>query len=194
MRPGGTVRCTDRRTGLCVLPGHDPCQRVQHQHEPSATGVYTSTAVPVDFNLALNDRGQLSLAKPTNWTGQRASMGELQLSQGEVVQATIGLMTALKEYDNYVKDIQIYAQVISTQFGIAVDKLELMDDRRDEKILFQHEIFHHQRFLIQFSVGSLPHPGIMKSIELFGTKVAPVVRKELASRAAAGARTAEAVN
>src|SRR6185295_5587393 len=49
-----------------------------------------------------------------------------------------------------------------------------------EKILFQHEIFHHQRFLIQFSVGSLPHPGIMKSIELFGTKVAPAVRKALA--------------
>jgi probable LLM family oxidoreductase len=63
-----------------------------------------------------------------------------------------------------------------------------------EKILFQHEIFHHQRFLIQFSVGSLPHPGIMKSIELFGTKVAPVVRKELASRAATGAKAAEPVN
>jgi probable LLM family oxidoreductase len=51
-----------------------------------------------------------------------------------------------------------------------------------EKILFQHEIFHHQRFLIQFSVGSLPHPGIMKSIELFGTKVAPAVRKALADK------------
>jgi probable LLM family oxidoreductase len=54
-----------------------------------------------------------------------------------------------------------------------------------EKILFQHELFHHQRFLIQFSVGALPHPGIMKSIELFGTKVAPAVRKALADKAAA---------
>ncbi len=49
-----------------------------------------------------------------------------------------------------------------------------------EKILFQHEIFGHQRFLIQFSVGALPHAGLMHSIELFGTKVAPVVRRELA--------------
>ena len=48
-----------------------------------------------------------------------------------------------------------------------------------EKILFQHEIFHHQRFLIQFSVGSIPHKDLMHSIELFGTKVAPVVRKAL---------------
>lgn len=48
-----------------------------------------------------------------------------------------------------------------------------------QKILFQHEIFHHDRFLLQFSVGTMPHKKIMRSIELFGTKVAPVVRKEL---------------
>jgi probable LLM family oxidoreductase len=46
-----------------------------------------------------------------------------------------------------------------------------------EKILFQHEVFGHQRFLIQFSVGPLPHASLMRSIELFGTKVAPAVRK-----------------
>jgi probable LLM family oxidoreductase len=50
-----------------------------------------------------------------------------------------------------------------------------------EKILFQHEIFGHQRFLCQFSVGALPHDKLMHSIELFGTKVAPAVRKALAN-------------
>jgi probable LLM family oxidoreductase len=55
-----------------------------------------------------------------------------------------------------------------------------------EKILFQHEIFRHQRFLIQFSVGTLPHPSIMRAIELFGTEVAPAVRAEVARRTAAG--------
>jgi len=49
-----------------------------------------------------------------------------------------------------------------------------------EKILFQHEIFHHDRFLVQFSVGTMPHHQIMRSIELLGTEVAPAVRKELA--------------
>ena len=48
-----------------------------------------------------------------------------------------------------------------------------------EKILFQHEIFQHQRFLIQFSVGAIPHKDLMHSIELFGTRVAPAVRKAL---------------
>ncbi|HCI70782.1 MAG TPA: LLM class flavin-dependent oxidoreductase [Balneola sp.] len=48
-----------------------------------------------------------------------------------------------------------------------------------DKILYQHEVFGHDRFLMQMSVGSVPHKKMMKSIELFATKVAPVVRKEL---------------
>ena len=48
-----------------------------------------------------------------------------------------------------------------------------------EKILFQHSIFGHDRFLIQFSVGTLPHADVMRSIELFGTEVAPLVHREL---------------
>jgi probable LLM family oxidoreductase len=53
-----------------------------------------------------------------------------------------------------------------------------------EKILFQHEIFGHQRFLAQMSVGSLPHDRVLRSIELLGTKVAPAVRDEIARRSA----------
>jgi len=53
-----------------------------------------------------------------------------------------------------------------------------------DKILFQHGIFGHQRFLAQMSVGSLPHDQALRSIELFGTEVAPAVRAEVARRAA----------
>jgi probable LLM family oxidoreductase len=59
-----------------------------------------------------------------------------------------------------------------------------------EKILFQHEIFGHQRFLVQFSVGTLPHASIMRSIELFGTEVAPVVRREIERRGTGSASAA----
>jgi probable LLM family oxidoreductase len=48
-----------------------------------------------------------------------------------------------------------------------------------EKILFQHELFHHDRFMAQLTVGTMPHEKVMKAIELLGTRVAPVVRKEL---------------
>jgi probable LLM family oxidoreductase len=54
-----------------------------------------------------------------------------------------------------------------------------------EKILFQHELFGHDRFLIQLSVGTLPHRSLMRAIELFATEVAPVVRRELRHREAA---------
>ena len=53
-----------------------------------------------------------------------------------------------------------------------------------EKILFEHEVFGHDRFLAQTSVGSLPHDRALRSIELLGTEVAPAVRAELARRAA----------
>ena len=53
------------------------------------------------------------------------------------------------------------------------------------KILYQHELFEHDRFLIQFTVGSLPHEKTMQSIELFGTRVAPIVREEVSRRRAA---------
>ncbi|MFT3911692.1 MAG: LLM class flavin-dependent oxidoreductase [Ferruginibacter sp.] len=46
-----------------------------------------------------------------------------------------------------------------------------------DKILFEHELFKNTRFLAQMSLGDMPHEKIMKSIELFGTKVAPEVRK-----------------
>lgn len=51
-----------------------------------------------------------------------------------------------------------------------------------EKILRQHEIFGHRRFLLMMGVGTMPHREVMHAIELFGTKVAPVVRAEIARR------------
>lgn len=53
-----------------------------------------------------------------------------------------------------------------------------------EKILYQYEIFGHQRFLMQSSVGAMPHHQILHAIELFGTRVAPVVRRETAHASA----------
>ena len=55
-----------------------------------------------------------------------------------------------------------------------------------DKILFQHERFGHERFLLQLTVGTLPHAKVMRAIELLGTEVAPAVRRAVgASRPAA---------
>jgi probable LLM family oxidoreductase len=49
-----------------------------------------------------------------------------------------------------------------------------------KKILFQHEIFGHDRFLLQITVGAMPHDKVMRSIELFATEVAPAVKSAIA--------------
>ncbi|MDN5284913.1 MAG: class flavin-dependent oxidoreductase [Mucilaginibacter sp.] len=48
-----------------------------------------------------------------------------------------------------------------------------------DKIMAQYELFHNTRFLAQLVTGFTPHEKVLKAIELFGTHVAPVIRKEL---------------
>jgi len=51
-----------------------------------------------------------------------------------------------------------------------------------EKVIYQYELFGHQRFLAQMSVGSMQHKPMMRAIELLGTEVAPAVRNALENR------------
>jgi probable LLM family oxidoreductase len=61
-----------------------------------------------------------------------------------------------------------------------------------EKILFEHELFGHQRYLAQMSVGAVAHRDVLRSLELFGTEVAPVIRAEVQRREALAAAAARA--
>ncbi|WP_412062416.1 LLM class flavin-dependent oxidoreductase [Rubrivirga sp. IMCC45206] len=54
-----------------------------------------------------------------------------------------------------------------------------------DKLLYQHELFGHDRHLLQLTVGPLPHAEVLRAIEIFGEEVAPVVRREVAARAEA---------
>ena len=55
-------------------------------------------------------------------------------------------------------------------------------DQVIEKLLFEHELFGHQRYIAQMSVGAVAHRDVLRSIERFGTEVAPAVRAEVARR------------
>src|ERR1700727_449130 len=56
-----------------------------------------------------------------------------------------------------------------------------------EKILFEHELFHNSRYIGQMSVGAVAHADVLRSMELFGTRVAPVGRQDVARREASAA-------
>jgi alkanesulfonate monooxygenase SsuD/methylene tetrahydromethanopterin reductase-like flavin-dependent oxidoreductase (luciferase family) len=45
-----------------------------------------------------------------------------------------------------------------------------------EKILAEHALFGNQRYVAQMSVGAVAHRDVMRSMELFGTEVATLVR------------------
>lgn len=48
-----------------------------------------------------------------------------------------------------------------------------------DKILSMHELFGLTRFSAHMDVGGPSHAALMKSIEIFGTKIAPKVREAL---------------
>jgi alkanesulfonate monooxygenase SsuD/methylene tetrahydromethanopterin reductase-like flavin-dependent oxidoreductase (luciferase family) len=60
-------------------------------------------------------------------------------------------------------------------------------DQVAEKLLHHHDVFGHQRTMLQLAVGPTPHADVMRAIELLGTKVAPVVREEIARRESSSA-------
>jgi hypothetical protein len=49
-----------------------------------------------------------------------------------------------------------------------------------DMLLYQYELFGHQRFLAQIDVGGLPFDKVAQTIELLAAEVAPVVRRETA--------------
>ena len=54
-----------------------------------------------------------------------------------------------------------------------------------EKIVENWKLFRNDRFLLQMAIGPMPHDQIMRGIELYGTRVAPLVRTALAEEKAA---------
>jgi probable LLM family oxidoreductase len=48
-----------------------------------------------------------------------------------------------------------------------------------DKILYEHQLFGHTRFMAQMGVGATDHKQVMHAIELYGNVVAPAVRKAL---------------
>lgn len=48
-----------------------------------------------------------------------------------------------------------------------------------EKLLYQHELYGHQRFMAQIDFGGVPFDKIMKNIELIGNEIIPAVNKHL---------------
>lgn len=51
-----------------------------------------------------------------------------------------------------------------------------------EKILYQHEVFGHQRYIAQIDFGGMPFDKVMKNVDVIGTDILPAIRKYTAKK------------
>jgi len=51
-----------------------------------------------------------------------------------------------------------------------------------EKILYQHELFGHQRYIAQMDFGGVPFENLMKNIDLIGSEILPAIKKYTAKK------------
>lgn len=67
------------------------------------------------------------------------------------------------------------------QFAQGMDPRNVMNigspDQIVEKILYQYEMFGHQRYIAQMDFGGVPFEKLKKNIELIGTEILPKIKK-----------------
>ena len=72
------------------------------------------------------------------------------------------------------------------QFAQGADKRDVMNigspQQIIEKILYQHELFGHQRYIAQMDFGGVPFEKLAKNIELIGTEILPAIKKYTAKK------------
>jgi probable LLM family oxidoreductase len=73
---------------------------------------------------------------------------------------------------------QAYEQLASPTGSLFVGSPQQIAD----KILYEHELFGHQRFLAQVDIGGLPFAQVAGAIELLATDVLPILRRALGPR------------
>ncbi len=72
---------------------------------------------------------------------------------------------------------EAYEQLASREGALFVGSPQQIVD----KILHEHGLFGHRRFLAQIDIGGLPYAKVADVIELLATQVVPVVRREIAA-------------
>ncbi len=73
---------------------------------------------------------------------------------------------------------QQFAQAIDTRDALMVGSPQQII----EKILYQYELYGHQRFMAEIDFGGVPFDKIMKNIELIATEILPAVKKYTADK------------
>lgn len=114
---------------------------------------------------------------------------ELPIATAGFFYAAETTQQALKEYYPHINEGMklTNGQGFSKQlFAQGADPQNIMNvgspQQIIEKILYQHEMFGHQRYIAQMDFGGVPFDKVMKNIEIIGTEILPAIRKYTAKK------------
>lgn len=139
-------------------------------------GPSTSFQISVDsYRSAAEKNGHDSTKLPVGSTGLfYASKTSQQARQEYYPHLNVGLQRVNGQ--GFPK--QLFAQSADTRDALMVGSPQEII----EKILYQHELFNHQRYLAQIDFGGIPFKKIMEMIEIIGTEILPAVKKYTATK------------
>lgn len=129
-------------------------------------------------------------------TGYRDAAERAGFDSTKLPIATTSLMyvaedsqTALREYYPHVNSASLQLRgsgYPKQQFAAASDHRDALmvgsPQQIIEKILYQYEMYGHQRFLGEIDAGGVPMDQIKRNIELIATEIMPAVKKYTAAR------------
>ena len=158
--PQSVVRAASKGIPMAIaIIGGDPARFEPYAalHRQTAAD-HGHSSVPISINMHGFVADTSQVARDTFWPGHERGMNQIGRERGWPPQTRQHFDLMCGPHGNLV-------------IGSAQEVIE--------KILSVHEIFNNERFVMQMSVGYLPHDAMMRSIELYGTVVAPAVRAAL---------------
>lgn len=97
-----------------------------------STGPVSATPVYVSYNVSTAG-GKLGIRKPSSWTSERRAPGEIQVARSEFLQAIGSFLKSIDDYGGLTGQVQDQIELIQATYGISAAKLELVNDKLDNK-------------------------------------------------------------
>lgn len=125
--------------------------------------------------------------KAAEWNGFDPS--ELPVATAGLFYASETTQQAQKEFFPYINQGMYLVRGTKfpkQQFAQAADTRNVMNigspQQIIEKILYQHELFGHQRYIGQMDFGGVPFDKLLQNIELIGDEILPAIKKYTAKK------------
>lgn len=136
---------------------------------------------------AMNFKGSIDIYRQTaEEAGFDISPESLPVSTASLFYTAETSQQALKDFYPHLNTGMSFLRGVGypkPQFAASTDHREALmvgsPQQIIEKILYQHELYGHQRFMAEIDFGGVPFDKIMKNIELIGNEIIPAVKKHL---------------